>query len=1849
MRRLAAIAIIATGLAILLPSAAPTANQPAAPGGATGIALTGAVELAWQPVNGATSYNVYRGATVGAVTTLVSPAGGVPGTSFTDSSATNGTTYFYAVRSVSSGAESVNSLVVQATPVPRACSAGNAIVLENCYPGNTPWNVRNTATIASGGIEGFATAQSVNRGGSVALKVNSTNTSTFRVEIYRTGYYGGAGARLFSVITGVPGRAQPACTTNSTTGLVDCSNWSTSLTLQTTQTWPTGVYAIRLVREDTGTDNQILLVVRDDSRKAQVVYGVGFATFEAYNNYGGKSLYDFNSSGNTTVSGTTRAVKVSYDRPFEQPRSGLRDWYTRTEVATVYWLEQQGYDTSYISNTDLETTPSLLTGVKSYISPAHDEYVSAGMRSAMTSARDAGVGLLFSGGNEVFWKIRFENGPNGGAGRIQVCYKSTQSGGTDPTGTPTGTWRDANGANQPENALTGEMYIGDNDNVYFPLTVSAVEGSDRVFRYTPLATQPAGGSTTLGSNLVGWEWDGRVNNGAEPAGVKTLATSHVTGELLVDDGKTYNPSGPASATVTKYVAPSGALVFDTGTNHWNRGLAPNAVGVGEPDSRIQQITTNVLADMGATPATPTAGIVLDGGPANRPNAPTGVDAETTGPDSATITWNAVAGADGYTVYRAVAPRSGGQPLGSLATAGPVSGTSFTDIGLSTATAYYYIVVSVKAGVQSLPSAESSTTTSVGAGQPTRIDVGGTSSYTSSTGQTFIADTFFSGGNVRAGTATISGTNDPKLYQTERWGLFSYAIPVTNGTYDVRFHFAETYWGTVVAGPCAGKRIFGMDILDTPASPDLSGVDICAAVGPATPDIVTVPNVTVSDGVLNLRSVQGAVDDPELTAIEVIPRAISSPTVTSTVPASSETNDDVGIAPKATFSRAMDSTTINGSTVTLVGPAGAVSGTVSYDAPSQTVTLSPDAPLAFSTTYSMTLASSIKSADGAPLGDPDTWQFTTQAPPPPAVSSTSPADLGTDVSPTATIRARFTRALDPTTVTTTSFTLRDSGGSLVPSSVTYNSTTGVAALKPTAALTLSGTYTATVSTSIATTDGVALASPVTWSFTVATGSPAAPTLTSFTPAATAGPVSTAATATATFSRAMDSASLTNSSFTVTGPAGFVSGSVTFDRPSLTVTFTPDVPLAPSTAYTAHLATTVTAFDGTPFGGASWGFTTVAAPQVTALTPTDGSTFVDRSSTVKATFSSAMSPSSITTSTFQIVAADGTLVPASVAYDAPTLTATLTPSSPLAGGVSYTADVSGNITAADGTPIGSDTISKFITSTCPCSLFSGPLVPALQSVTTRDGRTGAGPFSYEFGVKFRVDEAMRLQAIRFWKSPGETGTHVVNLWTTTGLLLASTTATGETASGWQSAAFASPPALQANTTYIASVNANSFYSTTVRGLATQIVSGPLRSAADAANGVYGSAAGVFPSQSFNSSNYFTDVTVVPDGDPGAPTVTATAPTAGQANVDASLPLTAKFSRPMNPSTITASSFNVRAQGTSAGTDAGGAVDATILYDDTTNTATLDPSSPLAHGVTYTASIDTSIRAQDGKPLAAGLTWTFTVSAPPPPIAVTPTPGNGATNVNIDSPVKLVYNRSVNASTLTSATTQIVGPDGTTVVPATIAYDAFAFTETITPTAKLAPNTTYTIRVSTGVAAPDGTFMLNPASSTFTTGNCPCTLMTGLVPKTVSNPVQDGRVGAGPWSYELGTKIVLDQPAALTSIRFWKDARETGAHTARVWSATGTLLATLPVTGETAGGGWQQANFATPLPLAANTVYIVSVNANAFFSTTRSGLAVPLSSGISHTANDVKNGVYGSAAGLFPTSSFSSTNYFVDVVIR
>ncbi len=153
--------------------------------------------------------------------------------------------------------------------------------------------------------------------------------------------------------------------------------------------------------------------------------------------------------------------------------------------------------------------------------------------------------------------------------------------------------------------------------------------------------------------------------------------------------------------------------------------------------------------------------------------------------------------------------------------------------------------------------------------------------------------------------------------------------------------------------------------------------------------------------------------------------------------------------------------------------------------------------------------------------------------------------------------------------------------------------------------------------------------------------------------------------------------------------------------------------------------------------------------------------------------------------------------------------------------------------------------------------------------------------------------------------------------------------------------------------------------------------------------------------------------------------------------------------------------------------------------------------------------------------------------------------------------------------------------------------------------------------------------------------------LMPGRVGLLVQDGRTGTGPWSYELGVKIKVTAPARLTAFRFYKDAAETGTHVGRIWSATGLQLAQATFTGESASG-WQEQSLSTPFPLQPGVVYVASVGVNYTFVLTYDGLANQITSGPLQSVADGKNGVFGSAAGTFPTSSYRSTNYFVDVVV-
>ena len=496
------------------------------------------------------------------------------------------------------------------TPSPACANPANAIVAENCLPGSpaSEWDVSGAGDSS---IQGFATEMSVNRGATIAFKVR-TPASSYRLDIYRLGWYGGAGARKVATVSPsapLP-QAQPACLEQPASGLIDCGNWAVSASWAVPSTAVSGIYVARLVRNDTGGASHVVFVVRDDGSAADLVFQTSDTTWQAYNTWGGNSLYQGGPGTNPA-----RAYKVSYNRPFATRLvDGGQDWLFANEYPMVRWLEANGFAVTYVSGVDTDRSASVLQGRKVFLSVGHDEYWSAQQRANVEAARAAGMHLAFFSGNEVFWKTRWENSidASGTPYRTLVSYKDTHANARiDPSGLWTGTWRDARfsppaDGGKPENALTGTLFMNNDTGVYYGITVPPAEGRMRLWRNTAVAEQAAAGlPSTLPTGVLGYEWDADVDNGARPPGLFRLSQTTITSNgALLDNGSTFG-NGTVTHALTLYRHASGARVFGAGTIQWSWGLDAThdlPRGINAPvDPSMQQATVNLLADMGVQP------------------------------------------------------------------------------------------------------------------------------------------------------------------------------------------------------------------------------------------------------------------------------------------------------------------------------------------------------------------------------------------------------------------------------------------------------------------------------------------------------------------------------------------------------------------------------------------------------------------------------------------------------------------------------------------------------------------------------------------------------------------------------------------------------------------------------------------------------------------------------------------------------------------------------------------------------------------------------------------------------------------------------------------------------------------------------------------------------------------------------------------------------------------------------------------------------------------------------------------------------------------------------------------------
>ena len=475
--------------------------------------------------------------------------------------------------------------IMPAAPVQAACA--NPVVCENQLPG-TPqsvWDVSDYSTT----IQGFADPFSVNIGNSINFKIESP-ASSYKVDIYRMGYYGGDGARLITSLTPdiAASQNQPTCNTNTVTGLVDCGNWSVSATWNVPATAVSGVYFARIYRTDgTSGANQIPFVVTDNSSHSGILFMTSDETWQAYNDWGGYSLYSGTATGSPWCCSALdpgRAVQVSYNRPFATRYDSIspngQDFFFYAEFPMIQFLEKNGYDISYVSQMDVAQpgAASMIEQHKVLMNTGHSEYWDASDMSNITSARNAGVNLALFTGNTAWWKTRWANSQYGNEpDRTLITYKesldSTQSDPADPP-TWTGAWRDPRfsppgDGGQPENALTGQLW--EVNCCSYADTVPSVYSKLRLWRNTAVASLPSGQTYTMPPETLGYEWDSDVNNGFRPAGEIDMSQTcqkfeklyTVTEELVSDN---------ACNSLTLYRTASGALVFDAGTIQWAWGL-----------------------------------------------------------------------------------------------------------------------------------------------------------------------------------------------------------------------------------------------------------------------------------------------------------------------------------------------------------------------------------------------------------------------------------------------------------------------------------------------------------------------------------------------------------------------------------------------------------------------------------------------------------------------------------------------------------------------------------------------------------------------------------------------------------------------------------------------------------------------------------------------------------------------------------------------------------------------------------------------------------------------------------------------------------------------------------------------------------------------------------------------------------------------------------------------------------------------------------------------------------------------------------------------------------------------------
>ncbi len=864
-------------------------------------------------------------------------------------------------------------------------SAQNEIVLENELPGNpsSEWDISGAGDES---IQGFATDISVNHGETIEFKID-TDAASYRIDIYRLGWYGGDGARFVATVlpSATLPQIQPEGIHDPQTRLLDCGNWGVSASWTVPANAVSGIYLAKLVRTDPedGRASHIAFIVRDDEGASDILMQTSDTTWQAYNQYGNAGLQ---SGSSLYPSPGGKASKVSYNRPFTTRGGEDEDWVFNAEFPMLRWLERNGYDVSYSTDVDTDRRGAEILEHRLFISIGHDEYWSRAARENVEAARDAGVHLAFLSGNEIYWKVRWEESVDGASTpyRTLVCYKEGTLGENqcstkcDPVADVwTGLWRSgcewtppADGC-EPENALSGQIsWVG----TTLAMQVPGEYAHLPFWRNTSIADLLPNQSATLGPNTLGYEWDFEQYDAFYPPG--RIHMSETT-----QSGKTHHLS------LYRHL-PSGALVFGAGSVQWVWGLDDVHDRGNDPqDSRMQQATVNLFADMGVAPATLQANLMYSTLPPD-PIPPSsaiafpldGAVLESGVPVAISGTASDLAGpvllvevsVDGGVTWR---PAEGRESWSFTWTPGVLGAAVIQsrawDAGLGAETPSTGVSVSVtphdcpcSLWSDSIVPAIASTNdpSAVELGVKFRTDLDGFVSAirfykgTANDGA-HVGHLWTSGGAL---LASIAFTGE----SAEGWQEASFPSPIAvsaNTTYIASYHTAS------------GNYAFEIDSFAT------QGVD-------------NAPLHALADGADGPNGVYhyGASAFPTDTynssnywvdvVFDTTGTDTQPPTVTLRTPGDGALGVPTGTSVSATFNESVAPASIVFTLAPTLGGAP-VSASVTYDAPSRTVTLDPLDQLAPSTPYTARVDAAEDLA-GNPLAFAVEWTFTTQDPPPP---------------------------------------------------------------------------------------------------------------------------------------------------------------------------------------------------------------------------------------------------------------------------------------------------------------------------------------------------------------------------------------------------------------------------------------------------------------------------------------------------------------------------------------------------------------------------------------------------------------------------------------------------------------------------------------------------------------------------------------------------------------------------------------------------------------------------------------------------------------------------------------------------